>query len=155
MKWTVHTFHVDETIALGEALASVLKQGDIIALSGQLGSGKTTLVHGIGKGLGVKGVMPSPTFTLMRSYPLKDDGELLHVDAYRLRQQDTNHELIDHDERSTILCLEWPEHIPALFERANVFIACQFVNFDERVFSIQTHESRFERIQKLYDHPRA
>jgi tRNA threonylcarbamoyladenosine biosynthesis protein TsaE len=67
---------------LGARLAAELRAGDLVVLSGPLGSGKTTLVQGIGAGLGVSGAVVSPTFVIARVH----DGRLplIHVDAYRL-----------------------------------------------------------------------
>lgn len=68
-----------DTIAFGRQLAATLKPGDVLALSGDLGAGKTCLVKGIAAGLGVTQEITSPTFTLIHEYP-----PLAHVDLYRL-----------------------------------------------------------------------
>ena len=74
---------VEETQAFGERLGRVLQAGDVVALSGELGSGKTTLIQGIAKGLARDpSTIKSPTFVLMREYP--GDVPLVHIDAYRL-----------------------------------------------------------------------
>lgn len=71
--------------ALGRRLARTLRAGDVVLLSGPLGAGKTTLVQGIGDGLGVRGPVTSPTFVLARVHPSLVGGPaLVHVDAYRL-----------------------------------------------------------------------
>jgi len=71
--------------ALGVSLASVLRAGDVVVLSGELGAGKTTLTQGLGVGLGVRGDVTSPTFVIARVHPARADGPaLLHVDAYRI-----------------------------------------------------------------------
>lgn len=76
------TSSVDTTRALGGALAEILREGDLIILTGDLGAGKTALAQGIGAGLGVTEPMLSPTFTVVREYvgrlPLQ------HLDIYRL-----------------------------------------------------------------------
>jgi tRNA threonylcarbamoyladenosine biosynthesis protein TsaE len=70
---------------LGASLASVLRAGDVVVLSGELGAGKTTLTQGLGAGLGVRGDVTSPTFVIARVHPpLADGPALVHVDAYRL-----------------------------------------------------------------------
>jgi tRNA threonylcarbamoyladenosine biosynthesis protein TsaE len=69
----------------GRALARVLRAGDLVVLTGALGSGKTTLTQGLGEGLGVRGQVASPTFIIARVHPSLTDGPpLVHVDAYRL-----------------------------------------------------------------------
>ncbi len=71
--------------ALGASLASVLRAGDVVVLSGELGAGKTTLTQGLGAGLGVRGDVTSPTFVIARVHPTLGEGPaLVHVDAYRI-----------------------------------------------------------------------
>jgi tRNA threonylcarbamoyladenosine biosynthesis protein TsaE len=71
--------------ALGRRMAGLLHAGDLVVLSGPLGAGKTTLVQGIGQGLGVHGPVTSPTFVIARVHPaLRGGPGLVHVDAYRL-----------------------------------------------------------------------
>lgn len=75
----------DATRAFGRALAGVLRAGDLVVLTGDLGAGKTTLTQGIGAGLGVRGQVASPTFIVAREHPSLVGGPaLVHVDAYRL-----------------------------------------------------------------------
>jgi tRNA threonylcarbamoyladenosine biosynthesis protein TsaE len=76
---------VEQTQAYGRALASVLRAGDLVVLSGPLGAGKTALTQGIGAGLGVVGAITSPTFVIARVHrPAQPGGRwLVHVDAYR------------------------------------------------------------------------
>ncbi len=72
--------------ALGRRLGALLRRGDLVILSGELGAGKTTLTRGIGEGMGVRGPITSPTFVLSRVHPsVGGTGvPLVHVDAYRL-----------------------------------------------------------------------
>lgn len=73
----------DETKALGQKIGQVVEEGTIIVLSGELGTGKTTLSKGIAQGLGIKQMIKSPTYTLIREY---EEGRmpLYHMDVYRL-----------------------------------------------------------------------
>ncbi|MFF1929293.1 tRNA (adenosine(37)-N6)-threonylcarbamoyltransferase complex ATPase subunit type 1 TsaE [Streptomyces sp. NPDC058228] len=71
--------------ALGRRIAGLLRPGDLVMLSGELGAGKTTLTRGLGEGLGVRGAVTSPTFVIARVHPSLGTGPaLVHVDAYRL-----------------------------------------------------------------------
>ncbi|ROQ66733.1 tRNA threonylcarbamoyladenosine biosynthesis protein TsaE [Streptomyces sp. 840.1] len=71
--------------ALGRRISGVLRPGDLVMLTGELGAGKTTLTRGLGEGLGVRGAVTSPTFVIARVHPPLGDGPaLVHVDAYRL-----------------------------------------------------------------------
>lgn len=70
---------------LGRSLAKLLRPGDLVMLTGELGAGKTTLTRGLGEGLGVRGAVTSPTFVIARVHPPLGGGPaLVHVDAYRL-----------------------------------------------------------------------
>lgn len=70
---------------LGRRIAGLLRPGDLVLLTGELGAGKTTLTRGLGEGLGVRGAVTSPTFVIARVHPPLGDGPaLVHVDAYRL-----------------------------------------------------------------------
>jgi len=75
----------DAMHAYGRALAALLRAGDLVVLTGALGAGKTTLVQGVGEGLGVRGDITSPTFVIARVHPSTVGGPaLVHADAYRL-----------------------------------------------------------------------
>jgi tRNA threonylcarbamoyladenosine biosynthesis protein TsaE len=92
---------------LGALLASQLRAGDLVALNGELGAGKTTLTRGLGAALGVRGAVTSPTFVLARTHPRADGAApLVHVDAYRLA---TAMELddLDIDFEASIVVVEW------------------------------------------------
>lgn len=75
----------EATSDFGRALASLLRAGDLVIMTGDLGAGKTTMTRGLGDGLGVRGDVTSPTFIIAREHPPLTDGPaLVHVDAYRL-----------------------------------------------------------------------
>lgn len=109
--WTAELTAVDaeSTQALAARLGAVLRAGDLLVLSGELGAGKTTFTQGLGEGLGVRPGIISPTFVLMRIHPSLVGGpDLVHVDAYRL---DSAEELDDIDLESTlptsVTVVEW------------------------------------------------
>jgi len=95
----------EETLKLGEAIGRLIKGGEIICLVGDLGAGKTTLVKGIAKGMGIlEGYqVRSPTFTLVNEYPTKR-GPLIHVDLYRAKDIDLSEFL-----GKGLLVIEWAE----------------------------------------------
>ena len=95
--------------ALGQRLAGLLRAGDLVVLTGELGAGKTTLVQGIGAGLGVRAPVVSPTFVIARVHR---DGRLplVHVDAYRLSSVAEVDDLdLDADLDSAVTVVEWGE----------------------------------------------
>lgn len=77
---------VGETQGQAACLAPLLRAGDTLLLSGELGAGKTTFTQGLARALGVDEIVTSPTFTLVRHYPTASGLELLHADVYRLEQ---------------------------------------------------------------------
>lgn len=91
---------------LGARLAAHLKAGDLVALNGELGAGKTTLVRGVGAALGVRGAVTSPTFVLARTHPRTTGAPLVHVDAYRLSSAAELDDL-DLDFEGSIVIVEW------------------------------------------------
>jgi tRNA threonylcarbamoyladenosine biosynthesis protein TsaE len=77
--------NVEDTHAWGVRLGALLRAGDLLVLTGDLGAGKTTLTQGIAEGLGVRGPITSPTYVIARVHPSLCGGpDLVHVDAYRL-----------------------------------------------------------------------
>ncbi len=95
----------------GERLASLLRAGDLVVLSGGLGAGKTTLTQGIGRGLRVRGDITSPTFVIARVHPSLVAGPpLVHVDAYRLSSLDEVDDLdLDTSLGDSVTVVEWGE----------------------------------------------
>jgi tRNA threonylcarbamoyladenosine biosynthesis protein TsaE len=97
---------------LGRELAAWLRAGDLVILTGPLGAGKTTLVQGIGEGLGVRGPITSPTFVIARVHPaLAGSGpSLVHADAYRLGSITEVDDLdLDADVARAVTVVEWGE----------------------------------------------
>jgi tRNA threonylcarbamoyladenosine biosynthesis protein TsaE len=97
---------------LGRSLARLLRPGDLVLLSGELGAGKTTLTRGLGEGLGVRGAVTSPTFVIARVHPSLSGGPaLVHVDAYRLGGGLDQMEDLDLDVSlsDSVVVVEWGE----------------------------------------------
>jgi tRNA threonylcarbamoyladenosine biosynthesis protein TsaE len=95
--------------ALGRRLAGLLRAGDLVILAGGLGAGKTTLVQGLGEGLGVRGPVTSPTFVIARVHPSLTGGpDLVHADAYRLASPAEVDDLdLDETVASSVTVVEW------------------------------------------------
>ena len=108
------------TEALGADLAADLRVGDVVALFGALGAGKTTLARGILRGLGYRGDVGSPTFPIVVTYePPQVRIPLWHVDLYRIENPGELDELgIDDARGEAALVIEWPERLPWLWPDA-------------------------------------
>lgn len=112
-----------ETYKLGKRIARSIQAGDTLALKGELGSGKTTMIQGIIKGLGVDQRVQSPSFVLVRSY--QADFEIKHVDLYRLDQAGVDglhlEEIYNED---GVMLVEWSEHAGWLPGRVSFLEIC-------------------------------
>jgi tRNA threonylcarbamoyladenosine biosynthesis protein TsaE len=99
---------VEDTRQLGERLGALLREGDVVLLSGELGAGKTVFVQGIARGLGFEGSVSSKSFVLMGEYAGRV--KLYHADLYRLDDPEQVIELaLDEVSADGILVVEWPE----------------------------------------------
>lgn len=96
--------------AFGARIARVLRAGDVVALTGGLGTGKTTLARAIIDALGHAGEVPSPTFTIVETYDALDP-PLVHADFYRLKSPAEAEEIgLDDYRQGAALLAEWPDH---------------------------------------------
>ncbi len=128
-----------ETILAGENLAKKLKPGDVIALSGNLGSGKTTFTKGIGKGLGVKDSkrINSPTFVLIKEYSGKIP--LYHLDLYRLEglREIENIAIEEYVYGNGVTVIEWAEKIKCILPEKRISVKFKVKGADKREIEIE------------------
>ena len=129
-----------ETINFGEKIAKRLKPGDLVALSGDLGAGKTTLVKGIAKGLGVKDYrhVNSPSFVLVKEY--KGKIPLYHFDIYRLNKlkdiEDIGYE--DYLGRRGVVVIEWARKMGRILPKKYLGITLKIKSQNERKIEIKS-----------------
>ena len=139
----------EETERMGEALGALLQPGDVVALFGELGSGKTVLVRGMAAGCGcAKGDVHSPSFTLVNEYVCRPSGQpkvrsrelrLVHVDLYRIRSED---ELpgIGWDEvvhSRHVVAVEWAERALRWLPRDHLRVSLEMLERDRRRLHVQ------------------
>lgn len=124
-----------ETKTIAAKLASKLKGGDVICLSGNLGSGKTTFVQGIGEGLGVKEKITSPTFVIIKQYLTIKKFNLIHLDLYRISDfsEAKTAGIEDYLSKPDNVCLiEWGERIKDYLPTNTKYINFKFINENTR-----------------------
>ena len=104
-----------ETEQAGERFASTLPDGVVVAMYGELGSGKTAFVRGMARGMGISMRVSSPTFTIVNEY--RGDRELIHFDMYRLSSGDELFDIgwDDYLNRGSVCAVEWSENVEDAF----------------------------------------
>ena len=139
----------DETQAVGEQLGRRLQPGDVAALFGELGSGKTTLIQGIARGLGLgPEAIKSPTFVLVREYPLPNGGTLVHIDGYRLAGAPAA-AWLDLDlllSPRTITLIEWAERFAGLLPQDHLELRLDHVSTNRRRLTLLPRGARAEAV---------
>lgn len=133
----------EQTRAFGTLLGERLEPGDVILLQGPFGAGKTTLVQGLGAGLGAEGRVTSPSFTLINEY--RGRLTLFHVDLFRLTALDPEMEQAIEDCESSdgVTVIEWPDMLPADLKRGALRIDMEVVGDDERSLLVHAEGSRW------------
>lgn len=130
-----------QTQKLGEKIANNLKGGEVLCLYGELGSGKTTFVQGLAKGLGIKKRVLSPTFVMIRQYEIRKTQNVLriashvsrfyHVDLYRVEnEKDVKGLGLEEiwSDPENIVAIEWAEKIKKILPKKRVDIHFEYVN---------------------------
>jgi len=131
-------------IDFGEHLGKHLFAGAILTLEGDLGAGKTTLTKGIGKGLGIKKVINSPTFTIVKVY--QGHMPLYHFDAYRLEGQDDELGFEEMFEDEGVCVIEWPIFIENIIPKERMTIQIIKNEDQTRSIKVQGYGKRYEQL---------
>jgi tRNA threonylcarbamoyladenosine biosynthesis protein TsaE len=160
MKKNITIKSIGEMNSFALAVARTLKGGEVLALTGELGAGKTAFVKGLAKALGIKNIVQSPTFLLMKCYPVGKNQEpnsasaslgkprtnfqtLCHVDAYRIKHE---RELLaiglgeKIGDPGTVTAIEWADLAPELIPKNAIKIKFEHgANDKERVVTLTRH----------------
>ena len=133
-----------KTKRLGERIGKLLLPGDVIALTGELGSGKTILTKGIARGMGIKGdPVRSPSFVLIKEYPGKVP--LFHFDLYRLKKPEELN-TIGYEEYFSgkgVVVIEWAERAKNFLPEKYLVIKLSIINKNERKISLTVKGNGF------------
>ena len=132
-----------ETEAIGEELAQKLRGGDVLAFTGSLGMGKTALKRGIARGLGCRGRVTSPTFTIVNEYDGKTP--LFHFDMYRLGSADELFDIgwEDYVNRGSVCAVEWSERVSDALPDDTIYVDIARGEEDENMRTITVTGGRF------------
>lgn len=153
LRLTLATHGPEETLEVGRRLGSLLVAGDLVALVGDLGAGKTRLVQGIAKGLDVpeSSYVRSPSFVILNVHPGRCD--LNHLDLYRIHSpaeiEDLGYREIFYGEGVTVI--EWADKIDDLLPEEHLRISLEFRNETERLITLEgiggLHRERWEALR--------
>jgi tRNA threonylcarbamoyladenosine biosynthesis protein TsaE len=131
------TSSAEETEAAGGELAARLGPGDVVLVTGELGSGKTTFVRGAARALGVRGPVTSPTFTI--GHVLPGTREVAHLDLYRLGSLATEDPALldDYLTADRVAFVEWPQAAEPELERVAVRVRLEHLGGDRRLITVE------------------
>jgi len=137
----------ERTFQIGRVLGDGLQGGDCVALTGELGAGKTCLTQGIACGLGVpdRYAVTSPTFTLVNEYP-GSKADLVHMDVYRLRGSAELEELgfDEYLRGDSVMVIEWAEKIQDVLPAETMYVKCLYLEDNKRKIEISGERNRID-----------
>ncbi len=139
---TIITNSEDETVSAGRDFSSKLSPGSVVALYGDLGSGKTAFVRGMSEGLGLNARVSSPTFTIVNEY--LGDVPLFHFDMYRLSGEDELFEIgwEDYLIRGGVCAVEWSENVEGAFFDDTIRVKIEKLSETSRKITITMPDGR-------------
>jgi len=147
-KVVFQTKSTSETIRLGKRIGGLLRPGDVVALAGELGAGKTQFIKGLAEGAGVgkPTYISSPSFTLINEYPGRVP--FYHVDLFRLERENEAEELglEDYYQGEGITAIEWADKIPSLLPKELLLIHIAYTGKNTRSLEITGKGRRFEEL---------
>jgi tRNA threonylcarbamoyladenosine biosynthesis protein TsaE len=155
-KVVFHTKSAQETIRIGKKIGSLLLPGDVVALAGELGTGKTQFIKGLAEGAGVgkSTYISSPSFILISEYA----GKVLfyHIDLYRLNSEEEAEALglEEYFQAGGIAAIEWADKIPSLLPQGMLWIHIRHTGKHNRSFEIIGKGKRYEKLLKGFEESR-
>ena len=133
----------EDSLELGRRLAGLARPGDVIALSGPLGAGKTSIARGLLAALGLEGEAPSPSFAIVQPYePPEVRFPVLHVDLYRIEAPEEAGELgLDDARHDSLLLVEWPERLGEQTWRDALWLTLSVASDGTRSLTVRVPEA--------------
>lgn len=142
----------EQTLRIGVRLGELIRPGDVICMTGDLGTGKTTMAQGIARGWGSLEAVTSPTYVLLKEYRRADSSRLYHLDAFRLRGMiEALHLGFDEIlEENAPLLIEWPENISGALPEKRLWINLRWVEESRRGLFFSATGARYERLLREF-----
>ena len=141
---------IDQMDRFAEILVSFVEPGDLILLEGNLGAGKTTLSQFIGKHLGVKRTINSPTFNIIKSYK-GTNMKFHHMDCYRLEESDEDLGFDEYFEDNAVVIIEWSQFIAEFLPSEFLTINIHTISEHERAIMIEGHGTHYQKIKEAVE----
>ena len=136
----------EETILLGEKLGKLLPANSILAMNGDLAAGKTTFTKGIGIGLGIKQVINSPTFNILKIY--EGSKTLYHIDAYRLEENPYDLGFEEYMDDDGIMVIEWFDYMKDMISNDYLELKFKYIDDETREIEFIPHGSKYDDVLK-------
>ena len=133
-----------EIIALGEKIGALAFPNMVITMEGDLGAGKTTMTKGIALGLGIKEIVNSPTFTIMKTYQGRLN--LFHLDVYRINDPNSDFELEEYFENNGLCVIEWASQIKPILPDELLEIDIRDLGDNKRLVSLKSDVEKYINI---------
>ena len=150
LKYRFISKNVEDTQELAAKMMAVLKPGDVVLLTGDLGAGKTTFVGGALEALGYKEHVISPTFNILKCY-FEVKPNVFHIDAYRLEGQNIDIGLDEYIEGNGITFIEWPKFIEPLVPNKHIEVSLKRINDSEREIEVADESDNYSDLFKVLE----
>ena len=141
-----------QTRRFGARLGALLQRGDVICLAGELGTGKTCLAQGIGRGLGVEGPITSPSFTLIGEYRARTGMPFYHIDLYRIAgpEEALALGLEEYFYGEGVCVVEWADRAPEALPAEHLWIALRYLDETKRGILMKAVGRRYEELLREF-----
>jgi tRNA threonylcarbamoyladenosine biosynthesis protein TsaE len=145
-----------QTRRIGARLGALVGRGDVLCLVGELGTGKTCLIQGLGRGLGIEGPITSPTFTLINEYRhARDELTFYHIDLYRVSdvREALDFGLDEYLYGEGVCAIEWAERVKPALPDERLWIALRHLDVNKRGILIRAggprHETLLQELKRI------
>lgn len=148
--YTFYSHSAEDTQALADRIGRLAEPGDVLTLSGDLGAGKTSFTQGLARGMGISGVVNSPTFTIIKEYMGRLP--LYHMDVYRMEDELEDLGFDEYFYGDGVTVVEWPQMIAEQLPEERCDVVITRGEGDERMLVFTPHGRRYEIVCEAIKH---